>query len=147
MTPMSSEEILNQILVLHHRSLATYLGDARPWAEFTREEQAQQLLTSIVTDQHRTVDEINELLLERNHTPHFGEFPMSYTGLHDLSFSFLLKKMIEQQQRIIRQIETYVPQLAKDDVARAVAERSLGAAKAHLEMLQQAEQLHSASAA
>lgn len=142
----SSEEILNQLLVLHHRSLPMYLGDARPWADYLREAEAQQLLTTIVADQRRTVDEIGELLLERNHTIRYGEYPMSYTGLHDLSFRFLLKKMVEQQKRTIKHIEELIKPLPDDDVARALAERTLGAAKAHLEMLQRASDLEASAA-
>lgn len=147
MTTNSVNQFLNRLLVLHHRSLPSYLSDARPWTRYTRQAEAQQLLTNIVSDQRRTVDEIGELLTERNHAIQYGEFPLSYTGLNDLSLTFLLKKMLEQQKRNISHIESIVPQLAEDDVARAMAERSLGAAKAHLEMLQRAAEVQVVPAA
>ena len=136
MSADSTINALNQLLVIHNRSLPQYLSYAPPtWKR--GEEPAQAVLRVIAADQQEMVDRLGALIIELNGTPDYGNFPMVYTGYHDLSFDFLLKRMIEGQQREIRQIEQCVDRLSLNPLARAIAEESLGAAKGHLESLQE----------
>jgi hypothetical protein len=64
-----------------------------------------------------------------------GKFPISFTGLHDLSSEYLVSLMIESQREIISISEQAISELAADAMAQAVAQESLGAAKAHLDSL------------
>jgi hypothetical protein len=137
MNPPVTEEILNRLMVMHHRSLPTYLRDAPPWMGSDRRNgEARAVLSSIARDHESLVDEIGELLLERNWVLHYGEYPLKYTAYHDLSLDFVLDRLIEQQRLNVERIEQSVGQLERDPVGRALAERALGAAKAHLEQLQ-----------
>jgi hypothetical protein len=86
----------------------------------------------------RTVDEIGEMLSDAAYPIDYGEFPMAWTAYNDLSLDFLWKKLIEFQQRDIGRIAQCVQQL-HEPVARALAERSLGAAQAHLDGLREAQ--------
>jgi len=74
-----------------------------------------------------------------------GEFPIYYTGYHDLSFDFLLNEIIKEQKEDLVQIEKVVEQLSLVPLARALAEETLGAAKGHLESLNELKQAASAT--
>ena len=104
MTSTDTTAMLNRLLVLHHRSLPMYLSYAKPW---TRPgwESAGQTLELIVAAQRSLVDRLGEMILENGGTLEFGRFPFAYTALHDLSFDFLVRKMIEHQQLVIPEIE------------------------------------------
>ena len=130
----STIQVLNHLLAIHARSLATYLSYAQP--EWHRgDEVARETLRSIVDDQKATVDRLGEMILEHNGTVLGNAFPMAFTNYHDLSFDFLCRKLIEHQRRDIIAIERCVRELSSSIFARAVAEEALGAAKAHLELL------------
>ena len=132
-------EVLNRLLMIHNRSLVSYVKDARPWTRYGEMDYATELLDSIVTEQKRVVDEIGELLVERNYAAFNGEYPLSYTALNDLSFTYLLKKLIAEQRKFVSTIESCVAQLEEDPQGLVLAQRALGAAKAHLEMLEAAQ--------
>src|SRR5688572_30693205 len=102
MSPPSTTEILNRLLVLHERSLPMYLSYAPP-AGLARSAnaKAKAVLDQIVADQKRTIDRLATIILESNGVIEHGEFPMSFTSLHDLSLDYLLKLMIERQERTI----------------------------------------------
>ncbi|MBW8885630.1 MAG: hypothetical protein JF612_12845 [Planctomycetia bacterium] len=96
MSPPSTTQILNRLLVLHMRSLPMYLSYAPPY-ELARHVQAKAVLDQIVEDQKRTVDRLGTLILDSGGTIDYGEFPMSFTSLHDLSLSYLLKLLVERK--------------------------------------------------
>jgi hypothetical protein len=75
------------------------------------------------------------MLDARNFNVDAGEYPMSYTGLNDLSIEYLIERMIEQQKRDISSIEQCVEQLNLAPMAQTLAKESLGAAKGHLDSL------------
>ncbi len=138
MNQLSANEILNRVLILHHRSLPIYLRDAHPWmTTASRDSAAWQTLDAIIRDQQQLEDEMGRLLNERDFTIHYGEFPIRFTAYNDLSFSFLLKKLIEHGKSHIKAIEVLLGQLRGDELARSLIERALGSAKAHLESLQE----------
>lgn len=131
-------EILQRLLILHHRSLPMYLRYAQAERQYDEQyAEAWRVLMSIVADQEQVTDEIGELLIERNVPVRYGEFPIRFTAYHDLSFAYLVRRLIEQQLSELEQIRECVSLLTRDPLAQALAERALGAAKAHLEALQE----------
>jgi hypothetical protein len=82
MSPPSTTDILNRLLVLHMRSLPMYLGFAPPY-QLYQNAKAKSVLDQIVEDQKRTIDRLGKLILDSNGTVDYGEFPMSLTSLHD----------------------------------------------------------------
>jgi hypothetical protein len=136
MSPPSTTEILNRLLVLHMRSLPMYLSYAPPY-ELSRHEKAKAVLYRIVEDHKRTVDRLGTLILDSGGTIDYGEFPMSFTSLHDLSLSYLLKLLIERQQKHIFACEKLAEQLGMAPYAQAAAREVVGEAKGHLENLQE----------
>ena len=136
MSPPSTTEILNRLLVLHMRSLPMYLSYAPPY-ELSRHEKAKVVLYRIVEDHKRTVDRLGTLILDSGGTIDYGEFPMSFTSLHDLSLSYLLKLLIERQQKHVFACEKLAEQLGMAPYAQAAAREVVGEAKGHLENLQE----------
>jgi hypothetical protein len=136
MSPPSTTEILNRLLVLHMRSLAMYLSYAPPY-ELARHAQAKAVLDQIVEDHKRTVDRLGTLILDSGGTIDYGEFPMSFTSLHDLSLSYLIKQLIERQQKHIVVCERLADQLGMAPYAQAAAREVVGEAKGHQENLQE----------
>jgi len=80
---------------------------------------------------------LGSLILESNGTVDNGEFPMAFTSLHDLSLAYLLKLMIERQQKFIAVCERLSDALSMAPYAQAAARETVGEAKGHLENLQE----------
>src|SRR5262245_57228271 len=96
----STNEILNRLLVLHERSLPVYLSYAPP-EHLNKAPAIAQVLRHMADDHLRTVDRLGTLILENHGEVDHGEFPMSFTSLHDLSPEYLLKITTERQQKVI----------------------------------------------
>jgi hypothetical protein len=144
MISVDTNEVLNRLMLLHRRSLPMYLNWAQPWSD-RGDQQAQEALSHIVADQQYLVDRIATLILDNNGVIDPGEFPLVYTGYHDLSLDYLLQKMIAHQKQDIEDIEECVDMLRLAPMAKSVAEESLGAAKGHLESLEELVQEPSAA--
>jgi len=135
MSPPSTNEVLNRLLVLHERSLPMYLSYAQPH-ELGRNPRAKAVLDQIVADQRRTIDRLAAIILESGTVEH-GEFPMSFTSLHDLSLPYLLKLAIERQEKTIVACERLADALNAAPYAQATAREAVGEAKGHLENLRE----------
>jgi hypothetical protein len=136
MSPPSTTEILNRLLVLHVRSLSMYLGYAPPY-QLYQNERAKAILDQIVEDQKRTVDRLGTLILESGGAVDYGEFPMSFTSLHDLSLSYLLNLLIERQEKSIAACQKLAEMLSMAPYAQAAAREAVGEAKGHLDNLRE----------
>jgi hypothetical protein len=136
MSPPSTTDILNRLLTLHMRSLPMYLSYAPPY-QLARNEHAKAVLDQIVEDQKRTVDRLGTLILDSSGVVDNGEFPMAFTSLHDLSIAYLLKQMIERQQKFVLVCERLAGALSLAPYAQAAAREAIGEAKGHLENLQE----------
>ena len=136
MSPPSTTDILNRLLVLHVRSLPMYLGYAPPY-QLYQHEGAKAILDQVVEDQKRTIDRLGTLILDSGGTVDYGEFPMSFTSLHDLSLPYLLKLLIDRQQKTITASKRLADALNMAPYAQAAAREAVGEAKGHLENLQE----------
>jgi len=129
-------DVLNRLVVLHHRSLPMYLGYASPtWLR--GDERAREVLRQIADDHQQAVDRLGEMVMELGGTVQFGSFSMTYASYHDLDFGFLRGRLIEHQKHLIATLEQSVRHLEPVPLAQALAQESLGAAKAHLELLEE----------
>jgi len=130
----TTNQLLNRLLVIHNRSLPIYLRSAVPWWA-DRGQHARATLDQIVADQQHMVDRIGTLIIENNGRVELGEFPISFTALHDLSGDFLVLKMCEYQRQSVAAIERIVARLADQPRPHALAQQAFGMAQAHLDML------------
>ena len=136
MKNVSTNDVLNRLLVLHNRSLPMYLANAVPWTRIGNEH-AIEVLGQIVADQRHTVDRIGEMITESGGDVDVGEFPMVFTAYNDISFDFLLGLLITRQKRELAAIEQCLAQLGSAPLAKALAEEARGAALGHLDSLQE----------
>lgn len=136
MNAANTNVLLNRLSVIHSRSLPVYLTYAVPFIG-ANDGQVKEALDHIATDNLRMADRLGELLLANGADVDPGEFPMYFTGYHDLSCDFLLTKMIDRQQRDITVIEDCVSRLNLAPLAKATAEEALGEAKGHLDSLEE----------
>ena len=132
----STVEILNELLVMHSRSLPMYLASARPHRQ-RGDDKAAEVLTHIVEDQQLMVDRIAEFMEDADCTIDTGEFSMEFTDLHDLSMDYIMQQVITCQKNEIAEIEYFSGQLDGQPRAKALAQEALGAAKAHLQSLEE----------
>jgi hypothetical protein len=134
MPSLSTIDILNQLYVLHYRSLPQYLHYAPPH-ELRRNPQASAVLAQIVADQTRTAERLATMVLDAGGLVDPGEFPMSFTGLHDLSVNYLIRQVIDRQRRHIAACQRLADQLNMAPYAQAAAREAVGEAKGHLDNL------------
>lgn len=126
-------ETLNQLLAMHSKSLPVYLSDAKPWVS-AQDSEAMSVIGQIADEHRRLVDAIGTVITLHRGVPKFGEFPMQFTDMHDLSLDYLVKESIARQKDDIRAIEQMVD-LAETPAARAVVQECLGSAKGSLDNL------------
>jgi hypothetical protein len=136
MSPPSTIQVLNRLLVLHERSLPMYLSYAPP-NRLNDHPHAKAVLEQIVEDQKRTIDRLATIVLDSGGTIDYGEFPMAFTGLHDLSLDYLLKLMVVRQKKFVSACENLANLLNAAPFAQAAAREALGEAKGHLQNLQE----------
>jgi hypothetical protein len=129
-------DVLNRLLVILYRSLAMYLRGARPWTH-RGDEAACGVLDDVAADQARTVEILTDLLLDRRAPIDLGEFPLEFTSVHDLSLDYLVARLIDDQRYTIDAIEQCAAATRAGSAERAVAEEALGAARAHLQSLEE----------
>ena len=132
----TTNDLLNRVLVLHERSLPVYVSYALADALDATPKFAAAI-RQMVDDQRRTVDRIATLVLDNGGIVDRGEFPMNFTAYNDVSAAFLLKKIIERQEKTIAMLEKIGDMLATAPYAQAAVREALGEAKGHLENLQE----------
>lgn len=131
-----TSQLVTQLIALHARSLPVYLADAAPFAA-TKHEHAKDVVNMIAADQMMTVDKLADYKVERNQAVSTGYFPIEFTGFHDLSINYLLSELVRRQESEISTIDAICDKLKDAPSIRPLAEESLGAAKGHLESLQE----------
>lgn len=136
MTSINSLAALNRIYVVLSRSLPMYLVDAVPWTH-RGSERTEETLSAICEDREQMIERIGALILDEDGTVAAGEFPMSFTGLHDLSIDYLLSMVVTEQKKIIAEIESCADELRLSPTLQAVAQEALGLAKGQLESLEE----------
>lgn len=127
-------QALNQLLMIHARSLPVYLSDTSPW-ERPGQEDARRVLKTIADDHRRTVDQLAGVIEEFNGNVDSGDFPLLYTSFNDLSVDFLLRKAVEFQKRELQVIDECIETFATAPRAKALAQEIRGAALGHLDSL------------
>ena len=97
-----SLDVLNNLALIHSHSLPKYLSYAVPWSH---DEDAIQCLRYITEAHDNMAERIQRLIADRRGLVQAGEFPLHYTGYHDLSFKFVLPHVVRQQHAAIRIID------------------------------------------
>jgi hypothetical protein len=137
MADQRTNQVLNRLLIVLSRSMPMYLSHAAPWVSYNGD-RTRDALDRLVADQKQYVERLTRLLQDRRYTIDPGEFPMTFTDLHDLSLGFLSKRVLDQQRLDVETIERSLQQLQADAEGRALAEEVLDNAREHLQSLKSA---------
>ncbi len=133
---LNTLDTLNRLLAIQYRSLPMYMVWATPYRR-SGDEAAWQVVQHIVENQRQLSAQIVELIEDRRERVDYGDFPITFTGSHDLSLHFLVRRLIEWQQGTVVAVQECYDALADDPVAQGLADECLGAAKGHLESLEE----------
>lgn len=128
--------ILSRVLATQTHSLPRYLQYAAPWLH-QGDERASAVLQLVSADQQRLAERIADYLLAHFGRVDSGEFPMEFTSMHDLSLDYLMQHLTDYQRTVIRRLEQCAQALSADSAAQALAQEALGAAKGHLESIEE----------
>jgi hypothetical protein len=115
---MQHNDVLNGVLILLRRSLLQYAAEAWPWTG-SRSGEPRAEIDRLIAAQAERVRTLAELLDSRRWTIDFGAFP-DFTDLHYLSLTFVLPHLVENERRIVREIELALPACAGDPEATAL---------------------------
>ncbi len=136
MNATETNSTLNRLRIIHTRSFAAYVHYAAPWIR-KGFHGAADVLEIMGSEVQRIADHLGEMILANGGEIIAGEFPIEFTGLHDLSVDYLLGVIIDHQEKDIAAIQECVNQLDANPFGQALAEKALGAAKGHLDSLQE----------
>jgi hypothetical protein len=136
MTQPEWTDVLNRLLAMLYRSLPLYLQGTQPWMR-PGDEKAWEALVRMAADHKHYASKLAELIQESGGLVDPGQFPLAFTGLHDVALDYLIRRVIELQKRDLCRIEQCVAELKGHPRARAVAEEILGNARGHLEILEE----------
>jgi hypothetical protein len=126
-------EAFNHILAIYGRSLPLYLDYAQPW-QGRETKPAIETLHQIAANERGMAERIGEAIVDAGYLPDRGEFPMAFTGWHDLAAAFLVDKAIERQRHDLRELEQY----AKSLPGEPLVQEAFGMAQGHLDALEEA---------
>jgi hypothetical protein len=131
-----SLDVLNRVLTTLYRSLPMYLEYAVPWTHHG-DERAVATVLHIIEDQKALCRRIGDYILEHHGRIDSGDYPLAFTSLNDVALDYLIGRLIESQRQDIQVLENCVAQLEHDARSRSLAEEALGAARGHLESLEE----------
>jgi hypothetical protein len=132
---MQHNDVLNGVLILLRRSLLQYAAEAWPWTG-SHSAALRAEIDQLIAAQSERVRKLAELLDGRRWTIDFGAFP-DFTDLHFLSLIFVLPHVVENEQKIVREIELALPACAGDSEATALLAETLVGESQALSKLQQ----------
>lgn len=129
-----SQSVLQEIVRRESRSLLSYVADAYPWATAANEP-ALARLREIVRGGGEATSALGAYLDRRRaRTPPLGSYPAGYTSLNFLGLSYIVKRLVKEEERLLGVLEADVSSLATGD-ERAEAEKLLAVKRQTLEGL------------
>lgn len=108
---------LNDLLIALDRSLLQYTGEACPWAPSTEDAVTEQL-QALVRQQQTQIARLANLLSQRMDCFDVGTYPTDYTDLQYLSLSYLLARLIRDQEAVLAKLRTTADDCGNDAEAR-----------------------------
>lgn len=127
--------VLNRLLNLERFSLAKYLQYARPLVR-PGDEALRDAVGRIACDQLECARRVADLTTRRKAGVQPGQgFPAKYTAYNDLEIRPLLDRLIEDQERIVREVGACLAALGGDHEAECLTAEVLGSEQTHVNTL------------
>jgi hypothetical protein len=136
MSKPDSYALLSRVLRTVYRSLPMYLKWACPWTHLG-DEQTLDTLHRIVENQTEFTTRLADYIIDHYGPVDAGDYPLDFPDTHDLAFDYLVTKLVVCQKRDVKKLEACAAELQGDRAAAAFAEEALGAARGHLETLEE----------
>lgn len=136
MSPVTAEAALTDLLLMMRRSFPQYLRYAHPYESRSNAE-CEAVLDDVVADQTLMAERAVEQLSAAGITPPNAEFPLEFTGLHDLSLDYLIDRAIQYQQSDLQALGALAAALPFNQSIRSLVDEAKGMATAHLESLEE----------
>lgn len=95
---------LNQLVVDLNCSLLQFVGEVSPWSP-ANAGTARDAVAQAQQQQRHHVDQLVDLLSERRWPIEFGLYPAEFTDLHFMSLKAMLPRIVENQNRIIAELD------------------------------------------
>lgn len=127
---------LNQLYALEKFSLANYLRYAKPWVS-PADQCLGEAIRRIGAQQLEYADRVGSLIIERRGHVESESFPFRFTAYNDLSLAYLAPRVMEDQERIVRQVSEVARQLRADAEAYDLVNEIFGGEQAHLDNLRE----------
>jgi hypothetical protein len=110
-------------------------ADAWPWTG-SSSSASRDAVERLIAEQKGRVGQLAELLDKRGWTIDFGVFP-DFTGLHFLALDFVLPHLVENERRVVTEIESALPQCSGDPNGAALLSELLPGERAVLTKLEE----------
>jgi hypothetical protein len=133
MMSATSTTALNDGLILLYRSLVQYAAECWPWSNAAELETA---VRGIAAEQMDSIEQINQLLVQRGEYVELGAYPTEYTDLHYVSLKYLLRQMSRNQHDVIAGLQAACSAATDDTEAAALLKSVCTQAEKHLRTLQ-----------
>ena len=119
-------QILGRAFHRECRSLAQYLGQCWPWTH-RGDREAQELVRSVIADEHRWAQQLAELIDQRGGVPVPGTYPSEFTNcnLHFLALDHLLGRLAEFIERGVPALEQDLAATSDDPHLRELMKQML----------------------
>lgn len=95
---------LNQLVVDLGCSLLQFVGEVSPWSP-ANAGAARDAVAQAQQQQRHHVEQLVDLLTERRWPIEFGLYPAEFTDLHFMSLKAMLPRIVENQNRIIAELD------------------------------------------
>jgi rubrerythrin len=129
--------VLNRLLNLERFSLANYLQYARPVVR-PGDEALRDAVGQIARDQAECARRIADAITRRKAgVQPSRSFPAKYTAYNDLDIRYLLGRLLEDEERMVREVWECLGELRGDPEAEQLAMEVLSREQAHRKLLRQ----------
>lgn len=125
------EDRLRQLVRHEGRSLLQYVSESFPWTK-AHNEGIRDAITRFAREQAEALASLTDHLV-KNHVrlPQVSNYPMSFTSMNFVSLSYLLPRLIDEQQARLAELEGLCNALPEGPTRQLVA-RLLVLKKEHL---------------
>ncbi|MBC7818863.1 MAG: hypothetical protein IAG10_18385 [Planctomycetaceae bacterium] len=130
-------EILNRVLRELSSCFLQYAGECWPWISAGAEgAKLRGAVMQCVERQQQSIRLLAEHLAAHQDRVEFGKFSAEFTDLHYVSLTFLLKRLVESQKKLVESIDRTATLLPAGDECREILEVVRGNEHANLAALQ-----------
>lgn len=132
----SETNVLQDLVSLLGSSLPMYIADAGIWS-YPGDEEIKLALADLVEDQKSIHDRAAALLETRNLPVPGHEYPIQFSGTHDVDIGSLVPRILDGLRRQVSAIDSLVAAAGVDGETAELASEARGTTLGHIDVLAQ----------